>query len=338
VTSTWVATADHQPEEADADEVGAYEIEYTCQSVTDCGEEVLRTALPLRRTVIVTYNDAPHCSPHGGNTVTVEASFPYIDQGACFYDGFLGEIASTAQDQLPQITNNLIDANIALTNSTPTTIVSTNVDVDTTVVGEHHVTYKITNPIPDFATWEISSCVRTVNVVDTLVPVISLQHAGHFTQTDIRPDISSADVPFANPAQYLVANPGTRKAVNYDDHTELGGAPYLPSQSVTSYLECTARCESMPTCLYGTYISAGDRAGECWLSATTSKLARRCGMPCNSFIVVDENLDTDTQFRRRRMLVQTNVGVAGEAVPLSWVAPALGMLAVVAIALVAVAM
>jgi hypothetical protein len=210
-------------------------------------------------------------------------------------------------------------------------MVETNVDVDTDTVGEYHVTYTITNPIPDFATWDTSSCVRTVNVIDTLAPVISLRNAGLFYQPDTTPELSTSDTPFVNPAQHLVAHPGTRKAVDYNNQTELGVEPYLASQSVASYSECTERCEAMLTCVYGTYISAGERTGECWLSTATSKLARSCGMPCRSFIVVDSN--SGSEVRRRRMLAQTHLGVAGEAAPFSWMSPALGMLAVMAISL-----
>jgi len=547
VVSSWSNTPDNLP--ADAKNMGAWEIEYTCTSITDCGEDDLRGATPLMRTVIVQYTSAPHCHAFGQDTVNVEADFPYADAGACFYDSYQGKIASTEVSQLPVVTkhefadvcvaggsggapyelfgpgdgvndmnvgnfeagdhnyhdldhktitfklcnaatwnwgfysatstdeqiadvgcencgdklglgddtcvvrsigaftyfgitytsvhvcsngflqfgplagtlaalgerhyenaeefvsrvmiagiwddlapgenatdgkdifhesvgelekfrwhmlpeyvsvgantlmvvlnttdggivisHNNIDATDGLvglssgsgsmdghvsvnlatgastTNSNPTedmrlesiyhgtvdgasfpVTIDTTENVDTSTVGAYFVTYSVTNPLPDFSDWTTHSCVRTVNVVDTLKPVISITHQGYHIQPDITPDVSTADVPVENPAQHFAANPGTRSAVNYDSTTELGESPYLVEQEVVaSYSECKQRCETTAACTYGTYITEGSRQGECWLAATTSKVSRACGVPCKSFIVVDD--DPNTQFRRR---------------------------------------
>jgi hypothetical protein len=579
VVSTWTDTG-----EADAKELGVYEITYTCTSITDCGEESFRSAAPLVRTVLVTYTDDPHCHEFGKATMNVEADFPYVDPGACFFDGHLGKIASTEVNQLPVITEphdvtNICDAggaggspyelfgpgggkndmntlyfdhdehnyhdldhttiqfklcdkatqnwgfnsatstdeeiadvgcsncgdklglsddscvvrsisefdyfgatystvhvcangflqfgavdgetiaqlgershetphefvtrkmiagiwddlnpghsvtdgkdvfhetvgelekfrwhmlpeftdsgantlmitintteggditishnNITATDglvglssgsgslvghvasnfatgtgstsSNPTeaqrlaamyqstksgdgflTTVNTTANVDTSNVGTYYVTYTVVNPMPDFAQWATHSCVRTVNVIDTLKPVISIVHQGYHIQPDTTPDQSTADVPYMNPAQHFAQTPGTREAVDYDTLTELGQAPYLVEQAVVaSYSECQQSCENTATCTYGTYITAGLRAGECWLAATTSKLSRPCGVPCKSFIVVDDQ--PNTQFRRRLTAMlrggTSREGVVGSVATLG--VAALGIVALV---------
>jgi hypothetical protein len=241
--------------------------------------------------------------------VTLEANFPYIDSGACFYDGYLGMIASSQIDQHPQITSisNPEGQVVALMNGANiSALVNTTDNVDTNTVGKYYVSYTITNAMSDFATWDTTTCRRTVTVVDTLKPVISLLSQNQRLTAHTTPDVSTSDIPFINPAQHFAVNPGGRAAVDYDSMIELGAAPYLSPNplnphEVLSYQQCQERCKEMPTCMYGTYVTAGVRDGQCWLSATTTKLSRACGMPCKSFIVVEDNsLDSqNSQFRRR---------------------------------------
>ena len=61
-------------------------------------------------------------------------------------------------------------------------------------------------------------------------------------------------------------------------------APYLkpdasdwanPRNLQPTLLACEHQCRDIPGCFYGTYVTAGDRAKECWLSGKTSRQAQR---------------------------------------------------------------
>jgi hypothetical protein len=68
-----------------------------------------------------------------------------------------------------------------------------------------------------------------------------------------------------------------------------GSAWAVDAHLVSSIQECTRRCLSIVNCRFGTYVSAGNRKRECWLSEkentrpyTSTK--QRCGVPCQSFV------------------------------------------------------
>jgi hypothetical protein len=69
---------------------------------------------------------------------------------------------------------------------------------------------------------------------------------------------------------------------------------------------CKLACETHAACNYGTYISGGQRQGECWLSATTSKTqSNPCGVPCESFLIVNS---TKSANKKRRLLAGNTMG------------------------------
>ena len=78
---------------------------------------------------------------------------------------------------------------------------------------------------------------------------------------------------------------------------KLGSAPYLTwghswnaeAHLVNSLMECTQRCKEMSSCHFGTYVSAGNRERECWLTAAEATIpysaaTTQCGVPCTSFV------------------------------------------------------
>jgi hypothetical protein len=62
-----------------------------------------------------------------------------------------------------------------------------------------------------------------------------------------------------------------------------------PNNIQKSLDACKAQCASLGKCDYGTFITAGARTGECWLSALRIKHSdefhahNKCGVPCRSF-------------------------------------------------------
>ena len=80
----------------------------------------------------------------------------------------------------------------------------------------------------------------------------------------------------------------------FDETHLLGHAPWLGvpetgSMKFAKAAQCKAKCASLKECKYGTYISGGERNGECWLAAQTRLVASsdtaldECGVPCESF-------------------------------------------------------
>jgi hypothetical protein len=66
-----------------------------------------------------------------------------------------------------------------------------------------------------------------------------------------------------------------------------GTEPYLlgggASNRQRSELACQQQCAEMHNCKVGTYITAGDGDGECWLSENVLAQPSMCTMPCTSF-------------------------------------------------------
>jgi hypothetical protein len=67
---------------------------------------------------------------------------------------------------------------------------------------------------------------------------------------------------------------------------QLGSPPFLAvplSASIGNVQDCEKECLDKKDCMYGTYITSGARAGECWISAETSSQLSHCPGPCQSF-------------------------------------------------------
>jgi hypothetical protein len=133
----------------------AYQVIYTCKDAAN------NAADPAIRHVLVQDKTCPTCVVQGDSSVTREASFPYVDDGAICTDTLSGTI--------PAVTVGL-----------------SGVDVETT--GEYRVTYTATdgagNHNSDSAlTGTCVSYVRTVAVKDTLRPVIALRYNGKLIHT-----------------------------------------------------------------------------------------------------------------------------------------------------------
>ena len=117
--------------------VGVYTLTY---NVTDANGNV---AVEVTRTVNVVDTTVPVITLTGEATVTIEVGSTYTDAGATATDNYDGDITSS--------------------------IVTVN-PVDTAVVGVYTLTYNVTDANGNVAV-EVT---RTVNVVDTTVPVITL--------------------------------------------------------------------------------------------------------------------------------------------------------------------
>ena len=121
----------------DTDVVGVYTVTY---NVTDANGNV---AVEVTRIVNVVDTTVPVITLTGESTVTIELGSTYTDAGATATDNYDGDITSS--------------------------IVTVN-PVDTDVVGVYTLTYNVTDANGNVAV-EVT---RTVNVVDTTVPVITL--------------------------------------------------------------------------------------------------------------------------------------------------------------------
>jgi hypothetical protein len=121
----------------DTDVVGTYTITY---NVSDAAGN---TATEVTRTVNVVDTTVPVITLLGDATVTLEVGSDYTDAGATASDNYDGDI-----------TDDIVVVN----------------PVDTDVVGTYTITYNVSDAAGNAAT-EVT---RTVNVVDTTVPVITL--------------------------------------------------------------------------------------------------------------------------------------------------------------------
>ena len=125
----------------DTTTVGSYSVAY---SVTDAAGNA---AAPVTRTVNVVDSTAPVITLKGANPQTLEGGSIYSELGATASDNVDGDISA----------NVIIDASL----------------VDTTTVGSYSVAYSVTDAAGNAAT----PVTRTVNVVDTTAPVITLTGA-----------------------------------------------------------------------------------------------------------------------------------------------------------------
>ena len=121
----------------DTSTIGTYTLTY---NVSDASGNA---AVPVTRTVNVVDTTVPVITLLGDTTVTIEVGATYTDSGATAADNYDGDLTSS----------------IAIVNN-----------VDTSTVGTYTVTYNVSDTSGNAA----DSVTRTVNVVDTTVPVITL--------------------------------------------------------------------------------------------------------------------------------------------------------------------
>ena len=121
----------------DTSTVGTYTVTYNVSDTSG------NAAVPVTRTVNVVDTTVPVITLLGDTTVTIEVGATYTDSGATAADNYDGDLTSS----------------IAIVNN-----------VDTSTVGTYTVTYNVSDTTGNAA----DSVTRTVNVVDTTVPVITL--------------------------------------------------------------------------------------------------------------------------------------------------------------------
>jgi hypothetical protein len=245
---------------------GTYVVSYHCSDGD--GHE----AGVQRRTVHVKDHKCPVCALNGLTDMTQEASFPFVDPGACFTDNYDGKLSSNL------------------------TQVEGSVNIHT--AGVYKLTYKHTDSSSN-SNMHCSQdpCVRSVTVTDTLKPVLWLSYGNQIIHKSDTSDMAAtSQTSLRNPASYFADTTTTRKAVVYDTKTELGAAPWLDMQGLwgngrnvqPNAQACQMACENEVQCKFGTYVTSGARQGECWLSATTGKTNSPCGVPCESFMIVEK--------------------------------------------------
>ena len=122
----------------DTSTLGSYSVTY---DVTDSSGNA---AVQVTRTVNVVDTTVPVISLVGANPQTIEAGSPYVELGATALDNYDGDISGSI----------VIDAS----------------GVDTSTLGSYVVTYDVTDSSGNAAV----QVTRTVDVVDTTIPVISL--------------------------------------------------------------------------------------------------------------------------------------------------------------------
>merc|ERR1712100_173222 len=182
--------------------VGTYTITYNCKDSAN------NEAPAAQRTVVVAQTSCPKCTMYGKHAdnsfdPTHEASFPYTDAGATCSDVIDGSITPVCSTDNSAYTGGETAAVCAQGSKL--------VDVETT--GTYIVTYRAQNTV---GLWnDDSNCrggantyKRTVTVVDTLKPVITLKYGGSNT---IVAQGSSGEATNSNPS------------VDYPDAT---GSPY----------------------------------------------------------------------------------------------------------------
>merc|ERR1711968_5148 len=142
--------------------VGTYTITYNCKDSAN------NAAPAAQRTVVVAQTSCPRCHVFGQDEINHEASFPYADAGAACSDVIDGTTTTKCY------TTNAASADTAVSCEG-----STLVDVETT--GTYTIQYRSTNTV---GLWNDGtncrggpiSYYRTVVVMDTLRPVISLKY------------------------------------------------------------------------------------------------------------------------------------------------------------------
>ena len=245
----WISGPQHQtittPVPVRYDTPGTYYVHY------DCMDNSSNTAARLTRTILVQDTTCPTCQP--GDSLTIEASFPYTDQPPACTDSFSPDYSqavggscsaklnttSTFSRQGPNGAPALTPVNVELTGSYYITYTSTDVagnrnDVSTcsatgeTVVNGSVVSWTGQNTAP----------VRTIVVVDTLTPVISLRYkhpaeqtgqptdhfSGKLIQTGAADDKGARGE--SNPAHYFNYTDNSYKAIRLSTSGAIEGHYY----------------------------------------------------------------------------------------------------------------
>jgi hypothetical protein len=136
-------------DQPDLSQIGTYQVSYTCSTAAG------GVATPIVRTVTVFDAVCPTCEVTSHETTTIEASFPYVDQQVLCSDNM-----------------NLIPVSASISG-----------EVDVELTGRYTITYSATDESHNtnfLRKYNNSVCnaglsqTRTVVVIDTLVPVISL--------------------------------------------------------------------------------------------------------------------------------------------------------------------
>jgi hypothetical protein len=251
-----------------------YRVEYTCTNPAPWS--VSATKL---RTVVVRDTTCPVCTLNGKHKISVEADFTLTDPGATCNDMISGQLS-----------------------------VEQTGNVNVRTVGEYKITYRA----KDMAGNWNDGCgqaktIRTVQVIDTLKPVIALSSPeGQYIHVSKGDDTSTADTShgLANPAGSYFQ----KKIETWDNNRQAGAGPWLmpdaadwsnPRNLQPTEHACMEQCKKLQTCRFGTYMTDGQRKGECWLSAHAAPAAATCVGSCTGFEVKTQGL-----FRRRLMAAQ----------------------------------
>ncbi|MDC0552063.1 DUF5011 domain-containing protein, partial [Flavobacteriaceae bacterium] len=164
----------------DANTVGVYTLTYTA---TDSSGN---TATAVTRTVNVVDTTAPVITLIGDNSITIEVGSTYTDEGATVTDNYDTEIS-----------------------------VTTTGSVDSDTVGVYTITYTATDVNGNSAT----TVTRTVNVVDTTAPVITL----------------IGDNPITIEVGDTFTDPGASATDNYDTEISVTVSGEVNSENIGSY-------------------------------------------------------------------------------------------------------
>jgi hypothetical protein len=154
----------------DLEVIGRYVIRYKCTNS-------LGGSTSARRTVYVRDQECPVCVLVGSQVDTVEASFPFVDQGAHCTDTFSPNIK---------------------------TDVTGSVNVETT--GIYHLTYNAADAAGNSASDCAQHLIRTVVVTDSMKPVLSVHYRGHIVRR--LAELADADAPDARRSMVLVCSLG----------------------------------------------------------------------------------------------------------------------------------
>ena len=151
--------------------VGTYTVNY------DCADAAGNEADVMKRTVMVQQTTCPTCTMTGSATLDHEASFAYTDEGATCSDVIDLNIKKVTTTITKQCTQEELEAETC----NPETVLD---KVDYTSVGVYEVTYRAYNAVG--LANDDPSCpppllpyVRTVEIKDTLAPVIRLSYNGN---------------------------------------------------------------------------------------------------------------------------------------------------------------
>jgi hypothetical protein len=128
----------------------------------------------------------------------------------------------------------------------------------------------------------------------------------------------------------------THRIEQFSQVKKLGASPFLlpqeegpdswdnPGNVQASIGACQDQCMGMKSCLYGTYITDGDRKGECWLAAQTAlplSVSEPCGVPCLSFRKIETSSGEVAPYQSAHLITEQE---ASEADQLAGVESSLG--------------